>query len=224
VNPIVPATFIAGADSMRVGEVSLAPGAQLTIPVNADRSWGGFGFAVYSRPLAALRSNVNLSVNARYSNTLTRINDLDTMVQSLWGGGSVALTTSGMETLDLSLRYGLSASAAWSDAPSTPRSLVHSSSVSADWRPGYGLVLTSRVIGSLDPDREREPLAGRIDLGVGTTFLANDEAQVRLTVSDVLDSRPTANRVVREQYIEERDALALGRIVLLSLSYTVRQR
>lgn len=220
---IVPARFTAGADSARVRGVTLAPGAQFTYPVNAGRSFGAFGFGVYSRPLAPLKSNLNLVVNVSYSHAPTRFNAVETTVQSLWSSANVSLSTSGIETLDLSASYGLNLTAAFSDAPVGPRTLLHTGRLSADWRPGSGLVLTTTAIGNADPQRTREPFAGRIDLGIGYTFLANDEAQVRLTVSDVLDGRATVVRRVTDQFVEEREALALGRFALLSLSYTLRQ-
>ena len=57
---------------------------------------------------------------------------------------------------------------------------------------------------------------------IGYKFLAGDLAEVSLSVSDLLDQQADVERTVTELYVEDAQSQALGRTVLLNLSYKLR--
>ena len=92
------------------------------------------------------------------------------------------------------------------------------------WLPWHGLVVSGDLSAlhyagldaSVDPTQVL--LGGR----VGYKFLPGDLAEVSLSVFDLLDQQRDVERTVTEAYIEDAQTTALGRYVLLNLSYKLR--
>ncbi|WP_412068014.1 TonB-dependent receptor domain-containing protein [Rubrivirga sp. IMCC43871] len=215
------AIVAAGAEPRVVRGLTLQPGAQFSAPVNLDGSLSSYVSASHGRPVAALGSNLNTRAFVSYTRTPRLLDDVRSTGETLRASATTVLATTDSERLDATVSYGFNGRAVLSD-DAAPLSLAHHAGMTADWRPGSGLVLRAVVSAGYDPDRVRDPLATRLDLGLGFTFLAHDDAQLRLTVTDVLDQRQTVRRHVTDLYVEESETATLGRFALLSLSYTLR--
>ena len=66
-NYISNAVFLAETNHPIFDDLSLEPGAQLTLPVNLDGYWNFRSFVTYGFPLKKIKSNLNLDLTGSYS-------------------------------------------------------------------------------------------------------------------------------------------------------------
>ncbi len=226
------ATLTSGADPatldlVRFGDVTLLPGGRLTYPVNLGGYVSLSSYLSHGRPLPALQSNLNAFVALSYSRTPTLIDGLADRADAASVSARLFLGSNASERFDLSVSYGVNARLTWYSAEGGARRTSyasHQGGLNLDWRPTGGLVVRSNLDASYTPSvgAGLDPLAARLDLGLGYTFLAADRAEARLTLADVFDRSAQVGRRVTDLYIEDRETLSLGRFVLLGLSYTIR--
>ncbi|HEX8386081.1 MAG TPA: TonB-dependent receptor, partial [Rubricoccaceae bacterium] len=101
-------TLVAGADTVLTQGVTLVPGAQLTVPVNLDGYWNARTSVTYGRPIAALRSNANVTAGAAYTRTPGLIGGVLDQSDAVQLDGRLSLSSNISERLDFTLSYGLS--------------------------------------------------------------------------------------------------------------------
>lgn len=221
------ATVAAGADTLRVRDVVLPPGGQLSVPVNLDGYLNASLFLTYGRPLSLLQSNLNSFVSVGYSRTPSLLDGVLNRADALTTSAQLFLGTNASERFDLSASYGVSArfTSYTLGTARSPRYTSHRGGVDLNWLPWRGLTVRSSLDLAYTPSigAGLDPLVSRLDLGLGYKFLPGDRAEARLTVVDVFDQRASVDRRVTDLYIEDRETLALGRFVLFNLSYTIRQ-
>lgn len=221
------ATFMAERDSVQVRGVTLAPGAQLSHPVNLQGYWNARTFVMLGRPVGWLRSNANASAGVTYARTPSLINGALNHAGSVQLDGRIFLGSNISERLDFSLSYGLSYTTVSNTTTSAQDRSYHRhrAGFQGTWLPWRGLVLTSDLNLShySGLSASVDPTTVLWNVGVGYKFLRNDLAEVRLTVTDLLNQNVSVNRDVTGLYVEDRETNALGRYVMLNLIYKLRQ-
>ena len=71
-------------------------------------------------------------------------------------------------------------------------------------------------------DAGTAPTSAVWNAGLGYTFLPGDAAEVRLTLRDILSRDAPVQQSVTDTYVETAQAQALGRFVMLGVSYRLR--
>ena len=71
-------------------------------------------------------------------------------------------------------------------------------------------------------DATVDPTQVLLGARIGYKFLQNDLAEVSLSVSDLFDQQRDVERTVTESYVQDAQTAALGRYVMLNLSYKLR--
>ena len=220
------ATYVAGADSAVIRGIALEPGAQLAIPVNLDGYWNARAFVTAGRPVGFLRSNANASLGATYSRTPSVLAGVPNRADAVSLDGRLTLGSNVSERLDFALSYALAYTTVSNSAARRADDdyLRHRGSLRVTALPWRGLVLESDLAVShfAGLSDAVDPTTARWNVGIGYKFLRDDLAEVRLTVSDVLNQNQSVDRTVTGTYIEDREVNALGRTVLLTLSYKLR--
>jgi hypothetical protein len=219
-------TRVAGADSAVVGGVALSPGAQLTVPANLDGYWNARTSVTYGRPVGLLRSNASATAGAAYTRTPGLVGGAATRSDAVGLDGRLSLASNVSDRLDFTLSYGLSYTtvSTTSALGGSDDYLRHRAGARLDWRPAGGLVLASDLALSAYSGLSASvrPTTALWNVGVGYKFLRDDLAEVRLTVHDVLGQNADVGRVATGLYVEDRQTEALGRYVMLNLSYRLR--
>lgn len=220
------AVVVAEGAPVAVRGVTLDPGAQLTYPVNLDGYLRARAFGTVGRPVSFLKSNANATFGATYTRQPSLYNDVLNRADALALDGRLFLGTSFSERFDGSLSYGLS----WTGVSNSTRTsaddtyLRHRAQASLTWLPSGGLTLSSdlNLSAYTGLDAGTVPTTAVWNAGVGYKFLAGDLAEVRLSVNDILNRNATIGQQVTDTYIETTQSQALGRYVMLGVSYQLR--
>ena len=226
INAIGTSTTTALVDTELASGVVLPAGAQLTAPVNVDGAWDARAFLVYGRPVPLLGSNANVSLGPSFTRTPGLVNGLDNVSDQLGLDGRVSLGSAVSPRVDVSVEYGARYTAVSnSAAPSLDSDYVrHLVGAKATWLPWNGLVLGTdlRALHYTGLDATVDPTQVLLGARIGYKFLPNDLAEVSLSVSDLLDQQRDVERTVTESYVQDAQTAALGRYVMLNLSYKLR--
>ncbi|WP_412060593.1 outer membrane beta-barrel protein [Rubrivirga sp. IMCC45206] len=226
VNAIGTSTTTATVDTALPSGVVLPAGAQLITPVNVDGAWDARALVSYGRPVPFLGSNANASIGTSFSRTPGLVDGADNTSDQIGLDGRVFLGSSLSPRFDLSLEYGARYTAvANSAAPALDDTYVrHLAGAKLTWLPWNGLVVSSdlQALHYTGLDASVDPTQMLLGGRVGYKFLQGDLAEVSLSVYDLLDQQRDVERTVTEAYIEDAQTTALGRYVLLNLSYKLR--
>ena len=226
VNAIGTSTTTALVDTELPSGVVLPAGAQLTAPVNVDGAWDARAFLVYGRPVPFLGSNANVSLGPSFTRTPGLVNGVDNVSDQLGLDGRISLGSAVSPRVDVSAEYGARYTAVSnSAAPSLDADYVrHLVGAKATWLPGGGLVLATdlQALHYTGLDATVDPTQVLLGARIGYKFLPNDLAEVSLSISDLLDQQRDVERTVTESYVQDAQTAALGRYVMLNLSYKLR--
>ena len=217
------ATLTAGTDSLVAQGIVLEPGAQLSFPVNLDGYLNARASLTAARPLGFIRTNANLTGGASYTRTPALLNGVLNRADALTLDGRLSLASNISERLDFTLSYGLGWTTVGNTTTTTQDAdyVRHRAGLRFNALPWGGLVLASNLDLSFYTGLSSSvrPTVARWDVGVGYKFLQNDVAEVRLTVNDLLNQDTDLSRTVTGTYVEDVQTDALGRYVMLNLTY-----
>ncbi|HIG75914.1 MAG TPA: hypothetical protein EYQ24_15415 [Bacteroidetes bacterium] len=222
-NAIVTATTLATTDTEIAPGVVLPAGAQLTRPVNLDGYWNGRALLTYGRPVSLLKSNANVSLGASYTRTPGLVDESENVSDQIGLDGRVFLGSSISERVDFSLQYGARYTAVANSAvPELDQDYVrHLAGAEVTLLPWDGIVFATdlNALHYTGLDDSVDPTQVLWGARLGYKFLDRDRAEVSLSVSDILDQQADVERTVTELYVEDAQSQALGRYVMLNLTY-----
>ncbi len=222
-DAIVSATTLAAVDTEVAPGVVLPAGAQLTRPVNLDGRWDARALVSYGRLVGFLGSNANVALGASYARVPGLVNDVVTASDQVGIDGRVFLSSALSQRFDMSAEYGVRYSAVSNAAAQAldQTTVRHSVGGELTWLPAGGLVLGTnlRALHTTGLDASVDPTQVLWGARVGYKFLPGDLAEVSLSVSDLLDQQADVGRTVTDLYVEDAQANALGRYVMLNLAY-----
>lgn len=176
-----------------------------------------------SRPPEVRPSRHNLTGGVTTTRTASLTNGVRNRADAVAVDLRTFLSTSASPRFDARLSYGLT----WTTvsntllATSDDTYLQHTGGLGVDWRPAGGLVLAAdfNVTAYTGLDAGVTPTAAVWNVGVGHTFLQGDRAEVRLTANDLLNRNAAVSQTVTDTYVETSETQALGRYVMLTMSY-----
>ena len=219
-------TIIAEEDQILEGGVLFPQGSQLTRPANLDGQWNVRSLLNYGFPVPLIGSNVNLSGGYTYSETPGRINGLDNTATVRTATAAAVVGSNISTSVDFTLNYRVNHHVVRNTLyPEQDNQYAdHRVSGQVDLRPISEIVLTSSLsyrfysgevntIGSVSPIW---------NAGIGYKFLRGNGGELKLGVADILDQSVSQGRTVNELYIEDNTSNTLGRYVMLSFTYTLR--
>ena len=222
-DAIVTATTLATANTEVAPGVVLPAGAQLSRPVNLDGYWDGRALVTYGRPVSFLQSNANVSLGASYTRTPGLVDDALNVSDEIGFDGRVFLGSAISERVDFSLQYGARyASVANSAVPELDQDYVrHLAGAEVTLLPWRGLVLATDLdaLHYTGLDSAVDPTQLLWGARLGYTFGPAKQFELSLSALDLLDQQADVERTVTELYVEDAQARALGRTVLLNLRY-----
>ena len=225
-NYIGSETFIAEQDEILEGGVVFQEGSQFTRPVNLDGQWNVRSFFSYGLPVGLIKSNVNLNAGYTYSNTPGLINGINNMsaVHTITGGTVVGsnISPSVDFTLTYNLNYNIVRNTLYPEQDSDFAD--HRIGLRLNVMPTPRIVLNSTInyryyTGEVTTIGETAPVWSA---GFGYKFLRGNGGELKLGVADILNRSINQGRTVNEFYIEDNSSNTLGRYVMLSFTYTLR--
>ena len=226
VNAIGTSVTTALVDTELASGVVLPAGAQLTTPVNVDGAFDARASFTYGRPVRALGSNANVTLGPSFTRTPGLVDGITNVSDQLGLDGRLFVGSALSPRLDVSVEYGARYTAVSnSAAPTLDQDYVrHLAGAKATWLPYDGIVLGANLqaLHYTGLDTSVDPTQVLLGARVGYKFLKGDPAELSVSVSDLLDQQRDVERTVTQAYIQDAQTAALGRYVMLNLSYKLR--
>jgi acetyltransferase-like isoleucine patch superfamily enzyme len=225
------ATFLnTKEDSVVVNEIKLAPGQQLTYPVNVTDNWSARAFITYGAPVKVIKSNVNLNTGVNYNRTPAVINDAVNVSHNYTLSQGIVLSSNISKTIDFTISYTgnytiVKNSVSVQQNGNGNNYFTHVSNLKVSCEPWKGLVLNSNVTNSFFSGLSAE-LDQNIWLwnaAIGYKLLKNRSLEVKLTAFDLLNQNKSIGRDVTDTFIEDSVTNVLTRYMMLGATYTFRK-
>jgi hypothetical protein len=225
------ATFLnTREDSVTVNEIKLAPGQQLTYPINVADNWNARTFVTYGMPLLFIKSNLNLNTGFNYNRTPAVINDAVNLSHNYNLSQGIVISSNISKAIDFTLSYTanytiVKNSVSVQQGGNNSNFFTHSSNLKVSCEPWKGLVLNSNLTNSFFSGLSAE-LDQNIWLwnaAVGYKMLKDRSLEVKMTGFDLLNRNKSIGRDVSDTYIEDSVTNVLTRYLMLGVTYTFRK-
>lgn len=216
-------TTIALRDTITVSGIELAPGTQLSEPVNLDGYYSLSVFGTYGFPISKIKSNLNLNLTGQYSRNPGLLNgELNYTSNPSVGFGAV-LSSNISEKVDFTLSSNSSVTYSLSSLSPDQNTdyFNQSTTAKAYWNLWKGLVVRTSL--------SHEYYAGLTDTfdpnyflwgaGVAYKFMKDNKAEIGLEAFDILNQNQALSRTTTETYYEDISTNTLQQYVLLTFRY-----
>lgn len=225
-NYISNATYIASADSTIQQDVVLTKGAQLTKPVNLDGYKSFRSFFTFSQPINFIKSNINLSTGFSYTKFPALINNVESMTNNYVYNAGVVLASNISEYVDFNLSYNANFNTAKSNATGAQDNKYINQAA------GFQINLLSKNGWFMQNDVTNQSYTGLGDgfnqnfwlwnAAIGKKFLKKKQAELKLSVFDLLKQNQSISREVTSVYITDSRSQVLQQYFMLTFSYSLK--
>jgi hypothetical protein len=225
-NHIANGTYIAQKDTVINESVTLQRGAQITSPVNLSGYYSLRSFFMYGFPMAAIKSNLNLTASATYTRTPGSINGAINYSKSPNLSFGLVLSSNISEKIDFTV--------------SSQSNLVKVENTLQKQLNSQYLNQTSRVKATItfganwvfQTDLNHQYYTGLSEgfnqnfwlwnASFGKKFMKDQRGELKLSVFDLLKQNNSIQRNITETYYEDTRTTVLQRYFMLTFTYKIR--
>lgn len=228
-NDIGNATFYNGTrDSTVVNDITLAPGQQLTYPVNVSGNWNARSFVTYGIPVKWIKSNLNLNTGFNYNRNPAVIDGVTNLAHNYTLSQGLILSSNISESLDFTFSYSANYTIVkntLTETSSDNNYFTHLSSFRVTAQPWKGITLSSNATNSLFDglSSEFDQSIWFWNAAVGYKFLKSRSLEVKVSAFDLLNQNKSIRREVTDTFIEDSRTNVLTRYFMLTAVYTFRK-
>lgn len=225
-NYVGSATYLRETDAPIFDRIDLARGSQLTQSVNLDGQYNLRALMTYGLPLAALKSNLNASIESSLTRTPSLLNDELNEANSLTYGAGLTLSSNISENVD----FTLSTRSRFNRTTNSLREDFDNQFFNQRTRLRLNLIfgpdlvfntgLTHQYYDAFSDDFDQNYLLWNLSLG--KQIFANRRGKISLDVFDALEQNNALEQNVTGTYVENLRSLVLQRYVMLSFTYRLR--
>jgi hypothetical protein len=207
-------------------EIDLAPGAQISQPVNLDGYWDMRTYLTYGIPLAKIKSNLNFDFGVNYSNSPSQINRAinESKNSSFKGGIVLASNISDKVDFTVSSRTGFTSVKNTISSNSDSDYITQSTRVKFNWIIGKSLVfrtnLNHQLYNGLSDDFNQNYWLW--NMSIGKKVFKNKLGEIAISAFDLLNQNRSISRNITEVYIEDVQTTTLTRYIMLNFTYNFR--
>lgn len=218
-------TLLAASDTI-INGYELSRGSQYSTPVNMDGYFNAQTSLTYGFPVSPLKSNLNLTGGASYTNAPGLLNGNANNAKTTGLSGGAVLGSNISEKVDFTLSY----KGSYNFVNNTLASVVdnnyfnHSATAKFNWILGNGFVFNTDVTNTFYAG-----LSDNIDQSywlwnayIGYKFMKKDAAEIKLSAFDILGQNTSISRTVSETYLEDVETTVLQQYFMVSFTYTLR--
>lgn len=219
------ATYILRTDTTIQG-YAIHKGSQLTKPVNVNDYWSARSMMVYSFPVKAIKSNLNLNAGLGYIHTPTLINDRMNNSGNYTLSGGAYLGSNVSKNLDFSLSYNGSYNIVQNtlQTQSNNSYFTHTATFKINWIFMDGFVintdLNQTLYSGLSQNYNQNFFLWNAYLGY--KFLKNRALEAKVSVFDLLNQNRSISRTITGTYTEDSNTKVLKQYFMFTLTYTIR--
>lgn len=223
---VADSTFVAKEDVPITETVTLNKGSQFTKPVNMDGYYSLQSMLTYGFPLDLIRSNINFSVSANFSNIPTIFNGVENKTNELNIIPKVIIGSNISQNLDFTASYSTGINKIFSslnNAAATGDYITHNASAKLGWTFFWGLTLRStfNYIGYTGLSTGNEDYF-LWNVSLGKKFLKNNVAEVKIEAFDILKQNQAFTHSTGSNYYDYINSNVLKPYAMVSFVYTIR--
>lgn len=213
-------------DSVLNSSVVLKQGGQLSKPVNMNGYWSLRSFFTYAMPIKFIKSNLSLNGGLTYSNTPGLVDNIKNNSKSTTYNVGAVIASNISEFIDFNINY----SANFSDIKNEnqPQNNNHYVTQSA----GVQLNLLNKKGWFIQNDISNQSYSGLSaglnqsywlwNAGVGKKFLKKQQAELKLTVFDLLKQNQSISRTSSDNTIQDVQNKVLQQYFMLTFTYSLK--
>jgi hypothetical protein len=226
-NYIGNSTLIANQDTVVYNSIYLQRGAQIVRPVNLNGYYSVRSFINYTFPIKKIKTNLSVNVSGNYTNVPGLINTSTNYAKTATGALGLVFSSNISEKFD----FTLSSNSSYSNIENTLQSNSNTTYLSQQSRlkltinPYKGLVLQSEYTNTYYSGLTSafNQSISLWNAGIGYKFLKDKQAELRLTVYDLLNENNSVTRTNTDSYIQDSQTNVLNRYYMLTLTYNFKK-
>ncbi|HAS44499.1 MAG TPA: TonB-dependent receptor [Microscillaceae bacterium] len=221
-NYIGQSTQVFSQDTV-VANYAVAAGSQLTQTVNLDGFYRVRTFLTYGFPLNFAKSNLNLSPNALYTRTPGLVNQIENISDNFTTGFNATLSSNISENVD----FTVSSRSSYNWVINSQNSAANNEFFNQNTNIILNLIFWKGMV--FRSDVSHQYFNGLADgfnqdfwlwsLSIGKKFLRKKQAEIRITVFDVLGQNNSLQRTVTDASIQSIQTNVLQQYVMATFSY-----
>ena len=225
-NYITNATYTASKDSVINSSVTLYKGSQLSKPVNIDGYWSLRSFLTYAMPLKFIKSNLSINGGLSYSTTPGLINNIRNNSKSYTYNAGVVLASNISEYVDFNVNYSVN----FNNVKNSIQPQLNNKYVQQST--GAQLNLLNKKGWFIQNDVSNQSYSGLTggfnqsywlwNAGIGKKFLKKQQAELKLTVFDLLKQNQSITRTATDSYIQDVQNQVLQQYFMLTFTYSLK--
>ncbi|WP_240737287.1 outer membrane beta-barrel protein [Hymenobacter metallicola] len=211
-----------------VAATTISPtGVQTTQPVNADGYRALNGFLSLGQRLAAHKINLNLTTSSSYTHGPSFVNGETNLARTWTLGQGLSVNSAYNDQLEFSFSANVTYQRARYSLLGGQNSAFFTQTLTADvlYQLPAHVVVSSDVwvVNNTGRSAGYNQRVGLWNLSVAKQLLANQQAEVKLQVYDLLNQNRSVVRNVTDTYLEDVRSRVLTQYFLLSFTYTLRK-
>lgn len=226
-NYIGNSTLIANQDTLVYNDIFLKKGSQIIRPVNLNGYYSLRSFVNYTFPITKLKTNLSLNLSGNYTNIPGLINKDINYAKTATGGLGLVLSSNISEKFD----FTISSNSSYSNIINTLQTSSNTTYFNQNTRakvtanPYKGLVLQTEYSNTYYSGLTSayNQSISLWNAAIGYKFLKNRQAELRLTVYDILNQNNSVSRTNTDSYIQDSQTNVLNRYYLLTFTYNFKK-
>ena len=226
-NYIGNSTLIANQDTTVYNDIFLQRGSQITRPVNLDGYYSLRSFINYTFPIKKIKTNLSVNLSGNFNNVPGLINTQINYAKTATGGLGLVFSSNISEKFD----FTLSSNSSYSNINNTLQTSSNTNYLSQVSRlkltanPWKGLVLQSEYTNTYYSGLTSafNQSISLWNAAIGYKFLKNKQAELRLTVYDLLNQNNSVSRTNTDSYIQDSQTNVLNRYYMLTFTYNFKK-
>lgn len=226
-NYIGNSTLIANQDTTVYNDIFLQRGSQIIRPVNLDGYFSLRSFINYTFPIKKIKTNLSVNVSGNYNNVPGMINTNINYAKTATGGLGLVFSSNISEKFD----FTLSSNSSYSNIQNTLQTssntnyLSQVSKLKITTNPWKGLILQSEYSNTYYSGLTSafNQSISLWNAAIGYKFLKNKQAELRLTVYDILNQNNSVSRTNTDSYIQDSQTNVLNRYYMLTFTYNFKK-
>ncbi|MEO9477333.1 MAG: outer membrane beta-barrel protein [Cyclobacteriaceae bacterium] len=223
---ITNATNILSADSTLQEDIVAQRGAQISQPINLNGYWSIRNNTTFSTLISPIKSNINTTLGLTYTRLPGQTNDIRNISNTYSGNIRLGLVSNISEKIDYNLYYNLRANKVYNSIQSDSQSSYYTQTFGGKLNLifGKGFVFRSDIyhLNYNGVSSSSDINYTLWNMSVAKKFLKNDQAELELTVFDLLKQNQSIDQQVTSSYLQETQTEVLQRYFMLTFTYQIR--
>lgn len=225
---VATSSVIVAHDSIVGSNITLPKGAQFNKSVNMDGYYSLKTAVAYGFPVQLIKSNVNLSANANYQSKPGMYNYQDTKSDTYSFNAGLSVGSNISTDLDFTLSYNAGYNILESTSANSEdyNYYNHTAQFNLNW-----LFLKRMVFNNNLKQIYYKGLGNEYDqnyflwnAGLGVKFMADNRAELRFKVYDILNQNKSLSRSITETYVETTNTNVLSQYAMLTFTYKLKTK